>query len=225
MAEPLSCKELEQRLNLCLDMRRDPKKDPAVDLHIQTCDECSELVRGHDMVHSYLEDSKSTMDELEVDVSNSVVTNWSHLFPEPKTRAWRTSSYVIGFCVMILLPISLIWFAWPRGNPAATPDPSSVASSDLEQPEGPGTGMEQESTDVVFKSIQDMLGTADEQMDWMNAYRPTMQFFGVSTMFNSLDLTFDMLMDQFKKDSDPNDPPEMKSNDQDPVSVEKASDK
>ena len=206
----LNCEELEIRLNELLDRRRAPADDPQIQQHIELCVPCFELVKGHDLVQKCLDDSVSSIDELDVDVSNSVVNNWAHLFPEPKTRAWRISTLAIVVCLLILLPIGLIWIPWPGSEPQ--PDAAPLSTNN-----GTGTNLDAnpDSQSAIANqqqepaiSIEQLMGQADDQLSMLSTYRPTMQLLGVSTMVESIDLTLNYLMNRMPPDKSDKKPPQ-----------------
>ena len=114
MDERLNCEKLEQRINTLLDLRLPLEQDEIVNQHIEFCDECRETVRCHQLLESHISTSPQQTDDMDVDVSDSVVITWAHMFPDPKTPAWRTSSWIAVVCLLVLVPASLVWLAQSR---------------------------------------------------------------------------------------------------------------
>ena len=203
MDERLNCEELEQRVNGLLDLRLPLDQDSKIQQHTQYCEECRELVRCHQMVCDHLESTPSA-EELDVDVSDSVVITWAHMFPDPKTPAWRTSSLIAVICLLVLVPVGLIWMAQSIGS-----DQNRVGQIETTGNNESGTEQLPDDTSITdtIKSLQQIIGSADLQMETLKPYRPTFQLFGVATVWESIDMTLDLILQQIptpkKKEEEP----------------------
>ncbi len=200
MDERLNCEKLEQRINDLLDLRLPVEQDQAINQHIQFCDECRETVRYHQILHQHIEQSSQT-DDMEVDVSDSVVITWAHMFPDPKTPAWRTSSLIAVVCLLLLVPVGLVWM-----SQSLTPK-NPVANASLPANRS-GSSTQEANTDLsnTISSLQQFIGTADQQLEALKPYRPTFHLLGVATVWESIDMTLDLLLQQIpvpKKQDDP----------------------
>jgi len=214
----LDCQQFNERVNALLDRRIPLTDDAAVAKHARKCFLCNDDLERLLLVQDRVESMPTTSEqgastatgiEKDIDISDSVVAQWAAQLPEPPTGGWRSSRIFGIACLLILLPLILVAISFYPRSEKAPPLSDSNKKPSVNSPEEPDSNSSvtpnTESPNQITQGLTAMLGNADQGMDALDTYRPTLHLLGFSKVFDSIDLTLDLVLQNLNVKDTPTD--------------------